>query len=95
MLLKGLLSAVALAAGITISAGFVLDPAIGANGADTDADTLSMAPFSLGNRATASSGLQVRGPGGPQEADIGLAPPRLFQVSPRVSARCSAAAWKS
>ncbi len=79
MLLKGLLSAAALAAGVTVSAGVVLDSADGVAGDD---GTLAMAPFSLGNPVTAATGLTVSGPDDPMDVDGDTqTTPPVFQIS--------------
>ena len=64
MLLKGLLSAAALLAGVTVSAGIILDDPVSRAG---DGRTLSLAPISLGN-PTAAATLTTRRPGRPQES---------------------------
>ena len=64
MILKGLLTAVALSAGIILSANFVLGSTkkFVANSASEQFSTLSIAPFSLGNSAAAAT-LVTRPPG--------------------------------
>jgi murein DD-endopeptidase MepM/ murein hydrolase activator NlpD len=63
MLLKGLLSAAALLAGVTVSAGVILD---GPDSPGGDGRTLSLAPLSLGN-PTAAATLTTRRAGLPLE----------------------------
>jgi len=65
MLLKGLLSAAALLAGVTVSAGIILDGPDSHNGTG---QTLSLAPLSLGN-PTAAATLTTRRTGLPQQTE--------------------------
>jgi len=67
MLLKGLLSAVALVAGVAASAGIILDQQASTT---RDGTTLALAPMSLGN-PSAAAGLTVRRAGLPEEAAPG------------------------
>ncbi len=76
MLLKGLLSAAALVAGVTISAGIILD---GTDTHDGEGRTLALAPISLGN-PTAAATLTSRLAGLPQEYDRPAAVPGTIKV---------------
>ena len=70
MLLKGLLSAAALLAGVTVSAGIILD---GPERHDGDGLTLALAPISLGN-PTAAATLTTRRAGLPRETGSAAVP---------------------
>ncbi len=66
MLLKGLLSAALLAAGVAVSAGVILD--LPDNAKANDGETLALAPLSLGN-PTAAATLTFLGPGVPDDGN--------------------------
>ncbi|MFQ5764446.1 MAG: M23 family metallopeptidase [Rhodospirillales bacterium] len=88
MLLRGLLSAAALAAGVAAAAGVVLDlPAAKERAGDIRADggdTLALAPISLGNPAAASAALKTQTPPGFRGTDAVPDPVPSFRYALRV-----------